>query len=160
MILAGAKRRSLYMGLLCASVGALSGLYVSASAIGDGYGIFIVIAPIAAFLSGSLSWWVVMERVHSESLPRAALTGVLATIIGHYLCWYLIFFATFLSHTITKTHDAVSGAPLNPIEALSAAGIYSLFSLLFLGPATVTTGILISIAFTIAQRRKTLSQNQ
>lgn len=64
------------MGLLCAPVGGLVELQISLTAIGDGYGAFVVAAPLAAFLSGSLFWWLIVVRPSRQyrvlpAAPRA-----------------------------------------------------------------------------------------
>ncbi len=140
------------MGLLCMPVGVLTGVYVSATAIGNGYQTFLLVAPVAAFLSGVFAWWLIMERVYRPGIPRAAFAGALAALLGHYLCWYLLFLVNFLQHVLYHVGDSVGGPPVGPIAALFAAGVYSLFSLLILGWVTVAAGAILGAVFGAVQR--------
>ena len=146
-------RNSIPMGLLCAPVGALTGVYIASTAIGHGYGVFIIAAPVAAFLSGTFSWWLVMARPGRHGPLPAALAGALAAVIGHFLCWYLLLVALYVWHAVTGALGSPRDAPINPLLALSASGVYGAFSLLFFGWVTVPTGALLGVLLCTVQRR-------
>jgi hypothetical protein len=138
------------MGLLCAPVGGLVGLWISFNAIGDGYGVFVVAAPLAAFLSGSLLWWLfVVRRGRQYRILPAVAAGAFAAIFGHFLCWYLLLVAAFFWGGVTG-NDRLS---VNPLYAFPAAGVYGAFSLLFFGWVTVPAGAILGALLAIFQRR-------
>ena len=82
-----ALTRSLTMGALCAVVGMLTGLVIVQMATGDGYEAFLIGAPLAAFVTGSLLWWLFRVRPRRYGPLGGAITGAAAGAIAHYVCW-------------------------------------------------------------------------
>lgn len=141
------------MGILCAAVGALTALLVVSSATGAGYEWFLVAAPAAAFVTGTLLWWLCMVRKHRFGTVRGVLTGAIAGVIGHYVCWYFIFAAFFACNVITGgCTDSLGQAPINLFYAIPAAAVYSVFSLIFYGWLTVPAGGLMGGLLAMAHR--------
>lgn len=143
------------MGLLCAAVGALTGLWISITAIGDGYGVFIVAAPLAAFLSGCFFWWLlVLRRGRLHRVVPALAAGSLAAVFGHFLCWYLLLSGSFVWSRISGQAHPPGWAPVNPLQAVPAAGLYAAISLVFYGWVTIPAGALIGLLLALVQRRR------
>jgi hypothetical protein len=142
------------MGALCAAVGALTGGLVLASATGAGYAWLLVAAPAAAFATGKLLWWLLMERSGRSDTARGVLTGVIAGTVAHYLCWYLLIGGAFACHAVTGGCTASLGdAPMNPLQAVPAAALYSGISLVFYGWLTIPAGGLLGGLLATARRR-------
>jgi hypothetical protein len=142
------------MGALCAAVGALTAALVLASATGAGYAWLLVAAPAAAFVSGKLLWWLLMERGDRSGTARGVLTGAIAGTVAHYLCWYLLIGASFACHAITGgCMGSLGDAPIDPLRALPAAALYSGISLVFYGWLTIPAGGLLGGLLATARRR-------
>jgi hypothetical protein len=139
------------MGLLCAPIGLATGLYIAITAIGNGYGGFIIAAPIAAYLSGTFSWWIVMVRPSREGLFPAAFAGGLAAVLGHYLCWYILFVGMY---ALAAARGQIDGSMTNPLQAFKAAFFFGSFSLILLGWATVPAGALLGVLLKVLERRR------
>ncbi len=141
------------MGFLCAPVGAFVGLWVALTATGHGYGVFVGGASIAAFLSGTFSWWLLVVRPNRLRFLPAVTAGALAAVFGHFLCWYLLLVGAFFWHLATGQGHSLGSAPVNPLQAVPAAGIYGAFSLFLLGWITIPTGALLGGVLAAVQRR-------
>jgi hypothetical protein len=135
-----ATRYSAHMGLACLPVGVLAGAWVATTAIGRGYGAFALVAPIAAFLSGSLTWWLMIARSRYYSRLRGASAGAIAAILGHYICWYLFMVSAFFSQSTSRSPLSPGQAMPNPMEAIVWAGAPALWSLVLLGWITLPVG--------------------
>jgi hypothetical protein len=142
------------MGLLCAAVGALTAVLVLASATGAGYEWLLLAAPAAAFVTGKLLWWLLMERPDRSGTARGVLTGAIAGAVAHYPCWLLLIGASSACHAITGgCTDSLGEAPMNPLQALPAAAVYSAVSLVFYGWLTIAAGGLLGGLLATVRRR-------
>lgn len=138
------KRRSLIMGAACAGVGLATGLLILYFSGDFDKAMFLLAAPLAAFATGALIWWQMLERSYTRSVGRGAFAGGLAGALAHYLCWLILMLGTAACHAMTNGCTASLGdAPIDPLNALWAAGVYSLFSLYFVGWLTVPAGAVI-----------------
>lgn len=146
------------MGILCAVVGAVVGAWVALTATGDGYEVFAAGAPVAAFLTGTFCWWLLIARSGNFAPVRAATAGALAAVLGHLLCWYLLILGSFLWYLATGSGDSLGGPPLNPLQGFPAAFVYGAFSLLFYGWVTVPAGALIGLFLSFVQSRRVVTQ--
>jgi hypothetical protein len=135
-----ATRSSAIVGLAYASIGALVGVWIAVAAIGKGYGVFAVFAPIAAFLSGFLTWWSLVARSRSYSWVRRACAGALAAVLGHYICCYLVMVSAFLSQALAFIPPIPGTSAPNPFESIFWAGPLALWSLVLVGWITVPIG--------------------
>ncbi|NJM11366.1 MAG: hypothetical protein HC889_05270 [Synechococcaceae cyanobacterium SM1_2_3] len=153
MLFDEAIRKSAFMGVLCVPVGGLAGLWVAQFAVGDGYFVFVIAAPVAAFLSGTLSWWLFVVRPRRSSWFRGALAGSFAAVLGHLLCWYILLVGAYVWHSLSGEAVAVGSAPMNPMEAITAAGIYGAFSLLLIGWVTVPAGAMLGVLLSFMKKR-------
>ena len=141
------------MGVLCALVGGLAGLWVAQMAIGDGYTVFVIAAPVAAFLSGTLSWWLFVVRPRRCNWIRGAGAGATAAVLGHLLCWYILLVGAYVWHSLSGEAVAGGDVVINPLEAITAAGIYGAFSLLLIGWVTVPVGAILGILLSFMKKR-------
>lgn len=135
--------RSLQFGLLCALVGLAVGGYLSSSASGDGWGLFLACAPLAAFLTGFGLWCRLIERKRRTRLRAGILTGALAGTLAHYLCWYLMILSLYLEYLWLGTTSSLGEPPMDPLQALLGAAAFSLFSLFLFGWLTIPAGALL-----------------
>jgi hypothetical protein len=142
------------MGALCAAVGVLTAGLVLFSAAGAGYEWLLVAAPAAAFLSGSTLWWLLMERRDRSGTARGVLTGAIAGAVAHYPCWLLLLWASSACHAITGgCTGSLGDAPMNPLQAIPAAAVYSGVSLVFYGWLTILAGGLLGGLLATVRRR-------
>ena len=108
---------------------------------------------VAAFLSGTFSWWLLVVRPNRLRFLPAVTAGALAAVFGHFLCWYLLLVGAFFWHLATGQGHSLGSAPVNPLQAVPAAGIYGAFSLFLLGWITIPTGALLGGVLAAVQRR-------
>lgn len=147
-------KTTLLMGALCGAVGILVGLWVSLTATGAGYERFPVYAFLAAFAGGAGLWWFVLARQGRYSLRRGAAAGALAGLVSHYFCWYLLILDNNLCFWLLGGCGSSLGEPpIDPLNGLWGAAVFTLGSLLFFGWLTVPAGAL--IGGLLAARRRT-----
>jgi hypothetical protein len=128
----------------CAGIGLATAVLIVSTAAGDGYGVFLLAAPIAAFATAALFWWWLLDRPAIHSRTRGAIAGALAGAVAHYACWLLLLLGASACHAVTGAcADSFGDGPIGPLDALWAAALYSLFSLLFYGWLTVPAGALV-----------------
>lgn len=135
-------------GVFCAPAGFLVGIYIAITAIGSGYEVFMVGAPIAAFLCGALFWRILMVEA---TYSRAVFTGVFAGIVSHWVCWYLLFSVSYLHDLFTA---GINPDRIDPVTAVAASVAYSLFSLLVFGWFTVGFAVILALVMTWNIKRK------
>jgi len=145
---------TLAAGLVAGISGSLVGLIVSNTASGSGYELFPLYAALAAFLSAALFWWLLLGRKNNYTIVRGVFAGGLASIVSHYLCWYLLILAQNLCYWVWKSCTSSLGEPpADPILGLLGAAGLSFFSLIFYWWLTVIPGILIAVVLSIWYRR-------
>lgn len=125
-------------GVLFAPIGLIVGIYLYITSIGDGYFIFIVTAPLAAFITGSFFWFLINRRKNAGYFPAVA-AGILSGTVSHWLCWLITILVTIVILPGSK-EDIIP-----PLQAIFAAGVYSVFSILFFGLFTVGWGVLAAV---------------
>jgi hypothetical protein len=127
-------------GLINAFLGLVIGIYLALTAIGDGYSVFAIGAPIAAFLTGCLFWKLMVKE--KSSRRRVVFTGILTGIFSHYLTFVLINIGANICYWTTgKCTDSFGEPPANFFMMLGGAFIFSFFSLVFFGWLTVAYAI-------------------
>lgn len=146
---------SLEMGLLCAAVGGVVGVWLALTAGGAGYFAFVTAAPVATLLSGTFWWWLLIVRTDCQHRFPAVMAGMLAAVSGHILCWYFLMLGTFIWSAAGKL--TTFGPVMNPLQALPATVLYGALSLYFFGWITIPTGALLGglLATVQARRRRT-----
>jgi hypothetical protein len=127
-------------------VGLLVGIEVAVSALGSGYWVFAIAAPLAAALTFGGLWWGFAARRDEVSVLRAVFLGASAGIFSHPLCWYLLFLGAWSCYVTTGSCTSSLGSPpIGPIDGLWGIWATSFFSLLFWGWVTVPAGIIIAL---------------
>jgi hypothetical protein len=137
------KRPALTYGIACTPIGLIIGCFIAITANGDGYGDFILAAPLSIFLTGMLFWRFLMIK---PLYWLALLVGFFNGIFSHWLCWYgILVFGYFFT-------DLPNKASLR--EYIDFAVTYSRVSLLFFGWLTVGWSILVAFVLTKLLRRQ------
>lgn len=146
-VLSPSARGALYFGLLCALVGLAVGWYAVHSAIGDGWQRLPIVAALAAFLTGFGLWYWLIERraaTGRRSGPLAGLfTGGAAGALAHYPCWYLMILSANLDYLWFGTTSSLGEPPMNPVQGLAGAAVFSAWSLFLFGGVTIPAGALL-----------------
>lgn len=145
-------------GLLNALVGLIVAFYVFTQAIGDGYEVLMIAAPLGMFCVGALLWKAAMKNEKIEA-GRIIFLGILVGIIAHYLTW--IFASIFMNlcyWCFGGCTDSFGDAP-ESIPGMFAFGIVlSFFSILFVGWMTVAGSILCGVVMWWIEKRKRSGQ--
>ena len=135
-------------GLLNAIMGFLIGGLIAISVSGDGYEAFILIAPLSAFLTGSILWRLLVKDDGNFDIGRVIITGLLTGTISHYISFMFLNVALNLCYWTTgNCTDSLGGPPSSIGEMFTGAFTLSFFSLLFLGwltaPGSVVIGLIV-----------------
>lgn len=139
-----AIQRSLAMGLLCAPVGILCGIYIWALATGEGYHLFPVYAGVAAFVTPFAFWWLLVARRAQATVRGGALAGALSGAVAHYVCWYLLILSRNACYWLWGgCRSSLGEPPIDPLNGLWGALALTFWSLLYLGWVTVPLAALI-----------------
>lgn len=146
---------SIKYGLLNSAVGLAVGIIVMGISIGSGYSIFVIGAPIAAFLTSVLIWKI-FDRLKLNLNPgRIIISGILSGSISHYFCWLLLSIGLNLCYAAgLGCTDSLGGPPASVIDMLTGALAFSIFSLMFFGWITIPAAIIIGFYI----RRKIIRQ--
>lgn len=132
------------MALACGLAGLAVGLVVRQIATADDYDIFPVYAVLAAALTGAGLWWLLVARRGLYRPVRGMLTGALAGIVAHYVCWYLAILAHNACYWLWGgCRGSLGEPPVDPLAGLAAAAMLTLGSLLLFGWLTVLLGAVI-----------------
>jgi hypothetical protein len=126
-----------------ALVGLAVGVFVAGSANGQGWGLFPVYASAAAFITACVVWrWRVVRR-HAQRCLTGLLAGALVGVLSHVLCWWLFILGAFIDFHWFGGDASLREPPMNPLQALFAAVVYSVFSLYLFGWLTIAAGALL-----------------
>lgn len=145
------RKYVLGFGAACGVFGIACGIVVAVMAHPNtDYRFFFVPAGLGAFLTGALNWWLFIARKSTLSVRRGILAGALAGIGGHYVCWLLLLWGSWVAWKLGlfSTTDVA-----NPLQALWGAAAFTAFSLLFMGWITVPGGAWLGGSFAALQRR-------
>jgi hypothetical protein len=119
-------------GIINAVLGLIVGIFLSLTAIGDGYYVFAVVAPISAFLTGGLFWKILVKN--NASKIKVIFTGLLTGIISHYITFVLLGIGANICYWSTgNCTDSFGDPPASIFLSLAGAFLLSFFSLLFFG---------------------------
>jgi hypothetical protein len=150
------SRHGLIMAGACAGIGLATAILIVYTATGDGYAGFLLASPIAAFATAALFWWWLLDRPAIHTKTRGAIAGALAGAVAHYVCWLLLLLGASACHAaLGACTNSLGDGPMGPVDALWAAALYSLFSLLFFGWLTVPAGALAGAL--VAHSRRTVA---
>jgi hypothetical protein len=141
--------KSFTMGWWCLPVGLLAGFMFGIGRTGGDIA-FTLSAPIAAFISGSLGWWVLVTRRHRTALWRGALAGMVIVIMAHWLTLEM----AFLSHNVWLIVS--NGDPrqrLDLYELTVGTLGFTILTVITVGCFTMPIGATLGAALIAIQRR-------
>ena len=145
-------------GLLNALVGFVVAFYVFTRAIGDGYEVLMLAAPLAMFCTGYLFWKATMKNEEIKAW-KIIFLGILVATTAHYLTWIfasvIMNFGYWLFGGFT---DSFGNAPESIISMLVNGMAYSFFSILFVGWMTIAGSILCGAAMWWTAKKKQSDQ--
>lgn len=146
-------RKILPISLLAGLFGLIGGTLVWWGATGAGYELFPAAAALAAFSTTAFLWWLIVVRRERYTLKAGLLAGGLSGLIAHWLCWYLLIVGANACYWLTGgCLGSLGDLPIDPLNGLWAALLFSLFSLLFVGWVTVSLGMLVGAAWVWRKR--------
>jgi hypothetical protein len=134
---------SLHFAARFALVGLVVGGYVAWSAIGAGWESFPIYSSTAAFVTGFGLWRWLVERRRARRCRTGLFTGALAGLLSHLLCWWLFILGAWIDDTWLTGGASQDEPPMNPLQGVIAAVVFSLFSLALFGWLTIPAGALI-----------------
>jgi hypothetical protein len=134
------------MGALCLPVGLVVGLLVGSDAIGDGWEYFFCYTTAAAFLAPALIWRLLVEKRRKMGTLRYLLAGALSAAAAHYLSWYFMIIGENVDYWLLGgPGSSLGNAPIDPLNGVWGAMVYSLYSYVFWGWLTLPAGALIGL---------------
>ena len=142
-----------------AIIGVAVGIYIAISAIGDGYYVFPIAAPIAAFTVGGLLW----NRIVKDEFDttKIVVTGLLTGTVSHYLTFVLLSIGMNICYLTTGgCTGSLGDPPASILSMLGGAFVFSLFSLLFFGWITAPYSVIIGLLIKKLNKSKNVAQQQ
>jgi hypothetical protein len=103
----------------------------------SGWDIFIVISPIAAFLTGFGLWWSLLSLRPQVTVLYGLIAGALIGILAHPVAWYLAMLWLYFSGETSSLGEPT----FTPLEGLIYAPLSSLLSLIAVGWLSVPLGL-------------------
>lgn len=126
--------RSLGMGLVSALAGLFGGAWAAATAfMTSGYEIFLFAAPVGSFATGFVIWLLLVARRSTPSKKAAITAGVLTGIVSHWSCWYVTICYQNLRYVFLGESSSLGEPPIDPLNGLWGAAVFSFWSLIALG---------------------------
>ena len=145
-------------GILNSIIGLILGIYIAYSAIGNGYWILAIGAPISAFVCGFYFWKLIFKQSTKNRNGKLILIGLLTGTISHYLCWILLNIGMNICYWTTGNCTGSLGEPPAKIWEMLIYGIAMTgASLLFYGWITIPSSI--GIGFLIYKINKTVPKS-
>ena len=127
--------------LLNAALGLIIGSYVAVTAIGEGYEVLAVAAPLAAFIIAGLMWALLVKP--SWDSGRIVLAGLFTGSVSHYFTFLFMSVGINICYWTTGGCTGSMGEPpAGLVDSLLGAFGFSFFSLLIFGWITVPYAIL------------------
>jgi hypothetical protein len=158
--MAAPVKRSLIFGVLCSLVGILIAILIFPDAQGEGFQWFFIPAGLSAFLCGAALWRVLPERIPRHRLVWATLAGALSGLVSHYFTWYLVMLGANLCYWLTGGCTSSLGEPpVNLLEAVWGAAVFTFYSLLFVGWQTLIIGAGIGLIFALYNKNMSVDEN-
>ena len=129
-------------GILNSIVGLVLGIYIAYSAIGDGYWILTIGAPLSAYVCGYYCWKFIFKKSIKNRNIKLVLIGLLTGTISHYLCWVLLNIGMNICYWTTGNCTSSLGEPPAQIWEMLIYGIAMTgASLFFFGWITIPSSI-------------------
>ena len=145
-------------GLANAIIGLIVGLYIAISAIGDGYYVFPIAAPLAAFIVGGFLWTKIVKD--GNDLTKIIITGLLTGTVSHYVTFVLLSIGMNICYWTTGECTRTLGdPPASILTMLGGAFAFSFFSILFFGWVTAPYSIIIGLIIKRFNKNKNVAQH-
>lgn len=146
-------------GLLNSLIGLIIGVYIAITAIGNGYFVFGIAAPIAAFFTGGLFWkLIVRENWDSISI---FITGLLTGTVSHYITFLLLSVGLNICYWTTgECTGSLGDPPASILSMLTGGFAFSFFSLMFFGWITAPSSIIIGMILKRYENKKNVAQHR
>ena len=145
-------------GIANAIIGLIVGLYIAITAIGDGYYVLPIAAPLAAFIVGGLLWTKIVKDGYGST--KIIITGLLTGTVSHYVTFVLLSIGMNVCYWTTGECTGTLGdPPASILTMLGGAFAFSFFSLLFLGWITAPYSILIGLLIKRLNKNKNVAQH-
>lgn len=136
-------KRWVKFGLLNALVGVIIGVQITIAAIGSGYWVLILAAPVAVFLTAGLVWRFLQGEANPIQSKRLFTIGLLTGTVSHYLTWILLDVALdLLWWAGIYSGSSLGDPPPSFLESLKWSFTGTFISLLVYGWITVPASIL------------------
>jgi hypothetical protein len=133
--------RLFLLTLITALVAASAAWLITADAIGNGYERTPFYAALSSGATFALLWYWLIERHRRFTVARGVVTGALVGLLSHPLFWYLFLLDSWLRYQLYgQPISSLGEPPMNPLDALAAALIYTLWSWFLVGWITAVVG--------------------
>ena len=128
--------------LLNSMIGFLIGIYIAFTASGNGYWIFIIGAPVSAFVCGFYFWRLIAKTQTDITSGKIIISGLLTGSVSHYLCWVLLNVGMNICYWITGNCTGSLGSPpANILQGLMYGFVYTGMSLVLFGWITIPMSV-------------------
>lgn len=152
-------RRCLAMGVVSALAGMAGGGWAAATAfMTSGYEIFLFSAPVGSFVTGFAFWLLLVARRLTPSKKAAIAAGVLTGIVSHWSCWYLTICYQNLRYVFLGETSSLGEPPIDLLNGLWGAAVFSFWSLIVLGWLSAPFGGLLGYLVHYRQFRRARKQ--
>jgi hypothetical protein len=144
-------------GIANAIIGLIVGLYIAITATGDGYYVFPIAAPLAAFIVGGFLWKKIVKD-EFDSI-KIIITGLLTGTVSHYVTFVLLSIGMNLCYWTTgECTGSLGDPPASILSMLGGAFAFSFFSLLFFGWITAPYSIVVGLIIKRLNKSKNVAQ--
>ena len=146
-------------GFLNALIGLLIGAYTAFTAIGNGYFVAAIAAPLAFFLTGGLLWKLIVKK--KIDVVQILITGLLTGTISHYITFIILGIGVNICYWTTgQCTGSLGEPPASIISMITGAFAFSFFSLLFFGWITTPASVIIGFFLKRLENKKTLHNKE
>jgi hypothetical protein len=109
--------------------------------LGAGWREFPAIAAAGSFLAGFVVWWQYVALPGRTGAGRGAVAGLATGLLAHPATWYLFICLNWALIRLNLRTGPIEGdEPLNPLNGLAGAVVFSVISLVLLGWLTIPVG--------------------
>jgi type III secretory pathway component EscS len=138
-------------GIVNAIIGLIVGIFIAITTIGEGYYVFAIAAPLAAFIVGGLFWNMIAKNEYNST--KIIITGLLTGSVSHYVTFVLLSIGMNICYWTTgECTGSLGEPPVSILSALRDSFVFSFFSLLFFGWITIPYAI--AVGFIIMKINK------
>lgn len=114
--------------------------------VGGGLKQLYLAAPVAAFVTGTFFWWLLVSKAKTTTLKRGFWVGALIGLVSHLIAWYLLTF-----YLVVLNDMDVSKLTLTQMFLLALINAFT--SIVSVGWITIPGGGLIGLVLAYLQRK-------